>query len=276
MTVAAAVNTSIGGTVGTTKSKDKKLVAYADNAEQLMRVLESLSAGNTSPQPDEYCYLSHYVSNSRQMRFPCRVWKHERPDFLVECDAGTFGVEMTSVISEPYMENIAEYKKHGVSTPFVPMQHRRVNVKYAENLKMGLSERGSAIDRGVGGLPQLHEILEYLSQIDRRLEKKSWQTAGYEIDCPIDVLVGIESTVQHRYIRWSAMLPSETMIQILRCLTFRAYCALGRHPKIRWIGFLSNRQLLGVSRATEGLRVLCGGRSVRLWLKENFGNGSEE
>lgn len=254
----------------------KKPIACADSAEQLMRILGPLSAANTSPQPNEYCYLSHYVSNSHRMRFPCKVWKHERPDFLIECDTGTFGVEVTSVISEPYMGNIAEYKKQGVSTPFVPMQHRSVDVGYADNLAMGLSERGSAIDRVTGEPPDLSEVLEYLSHIDSRLEKKFWQAVGYEAECPIDILIGIESTPQRRYFTWSTMLPSETMIQILRCLTFKAYCALGRHPKIRWIGFLSNRELLGVSRTREGIRVLCDGKPVRRWLKENFDDGFEE
>lgn len=239
---------------------ESKPLLEAQDRDSLVSQLDARREEILGRQPgacdweDEFWYLYHYLTTVRPIEFPITVSKRERPDFLVKSGPASFGLEMTSIHSEDYEKNVAEYEKCGLTDGpyFVPPAERLVDMKnprHRENLKKGLSERGSALDRVVVGEIRPDEIKTYVDQIARGLVRKVNKLVTYEFTPPITIAVGIESTRQHRSVAWHpAGIPKESMAEILLSLTRVARWEMEQHPMISGICFIANRRVLMVPR----------------------------
>lgn len=215
---------------------------------------EALSNPKPQPNEDELWYLYHYLSKAQKLEFPLKVWKRERPDFLVESGGDMFGLEMTSVHSENYQKNVAEYAKYGMTDGpyFPPPKTLLVNLKdkrHRDNLAKGLSETGSALDRAVIGEITSAEIKTYVSQVALSLAKKVRRVAAYDFRSPVTIVVGIESTNQRRDVTWSPEgMRKESMAEIFGSLDLAARQEMELHSGVSGVCFLANQRLLVVPR----------------------------
>lgn len=245
-----------------------KLLFEANDRDGLLRQLEDrrselLSYPEPQPNEDEFWYLYHYLPKIRELEFPVRVWERERPDFLVESDGGALGLEMTSIHSGVYRQNVAEYRKHGMTDGpyFSPPADRLVDMKSEEsrkNLGRGANESGSVLGRIVVGEINHDEIRVYVNQVALGLANKVRKVVTFDFQGPITIVVGIESTYQHRNVTWSPEgMRKESMAKIFRSLTQAAMRETESHPKISRVCFIANQRVLIVPR--HGV-VYCGDR----------------
>lgn len=105
-------------------AKDKENFLAASNADDLLKALATMdisvprrTKGRKTEHTERYsiCHLLSTLAKTDYLSYPLCLKKRERPDFLLNCNEKTIGIEVTEATSHDYSsyQALVEYKNPG-------------------------------------------------------------------------------------------------------------------------------------------------------------------